>query len=121
MSLGYGAKVHVSAWIIVSLLSSCLDEENQAFPRRGQAFQEEGTDAGWATSGVLEYLLTLLSARLLTLPRQLRGSEAGNEPLGRAQFPFLRSMVPLQVKQSDPRDLCDIAVRLDKSHANHHR
>jgi hypothetical protein len=48
----------------------------RAFPRRGQAFQEEGRVAGWATSEVSEYLLSLVSARLVTLPRQQRGSEA---------------------------------------------
>lgn len=31
-------------------LSPCIGEENEGHPKEGQAFQEEGTVTGWATS-----------------------------------------------------------------------
>lgn len=108
----------------VALLSSCLDEENEGkenVPKEGTGFPGRGNRCRLGHLRDIGISAHTVSARLVALPRQLRESEAANEPRGRAQFPFLRSLVPLQVKQTNPRDLCDIAVRLDKSHANHRR
>lgn len=42
MILGHGTMVHVSAWMIVALFSSRLDEENEGLPKEGTGFPGRG-------------------------------------------------------------------------------